>query len=144
LHLSGSQPAVIASSGGGVFRTLLRSVQEDVSMYATGGDDQDEQPSVRLIVLRPPDVVGLALEIEPPSYSGLAPRTATGGDAEILAGTRVVVHVLPDPKEATGKARLLPEDRLVDLAPAAFPASEGPQAAKAGGADPAQGLAFTV
>ncbi len=144
LHLSGSQPAVIAPSGGGVFRTLLRSVQEDVSMYATGGDDQDEEPSVRLIVLRPPDVVGLALEIEPPAYSGLGPKTVTGGDAEILAGTKVVVHVLPDPREATGKARLLPEDRLVDLAPAPFPASTTPNAVAPTAGNPEQGLAFTV
>ena len=144
LHISGSQPAVIAPSGGGVFRTLLRSVQEDVSMYATGGDDQDEQPSVRLIVLRPPDVVGLALEIEPPAYSGLAPRIATGGDAEILAGTKVVVHVLPDPREATGKARLLPEDRLVDLVPAPFPSTEAPKPGKESVGDPGQGLAFSV
>ena len=142
LHLSGSQPAVIAPSGGGVFRTLLRSVQEDVSMYATGGDDQDEEPSVRLIVLRPPDVVGLALEIEPPSYSGLGPRTVTGGDAEILAGTKVAVHVLPDPREATGKARLLPEDRLVDLAPAPFPAPAKESASNAAAPEP--GLAFVL
>jgi hypothetical protein len=144
LHLSGSQPAVIAPSGGGVFRTLLRSVQEDVSMYATGGDDQDEVPSIRLIVLRPPDVVGLALEVEPPSYSGLEPRTVTGGDAEILAGTKVVVHVLPDPREATGKARLLPEDRLVDLAPAPFPVNDSGKAGAPNGGQPEQGLAFNV
>ena len=149
LHLSGSQPAVIAHSGGGLFRTLLRSVQEDVSMHATGGDDVDQEPVVRLVVLRPPDVVGLALEIEPPPYSGLAPRTVVGGDAEILAGTKVVVHVLPDPADATGKARLLPEDRVLDLAPAPFPtASEagtpGAEVPVSDGAAPAAGLAFSL
>lgn len=164
LHLSGGQPAVLAPSGGGLFRTLLRSVQEDLSMYATGGDDQDEEPSVHLVVLRPPDIVGLALEIEPPAYSGLGPRTTAGGDAEVLAGTRIVVHVLPDPPDATGKVRLLPEDRSLDLVPAPFPRLDredsvqaakdaGTRATEDSGAQPAKdaargaaaaGLAFSL
>jgi len=121
LHFSAGQRSVIASSGGDTFRTLLRSVQENLEMYATGGDDTDEEPTVRLVVLRPPDIVGLALAIEPPAYSGLSPETVAGGDAEVLAGSRIVVHVLPDPPDAAGRARLLPEDRLVDLASAPFP-----------------------
>jgi hypothetical protein len=121
LHFSGGHRAVITASGGAVFRTILRSVQEDLEIYATGGDDLDQDPTVRLVVLRPPDVVGLAIEVEPPAYSGLAPHSVEGGDAEVLAGSRLVVHVLPDPSDATGKARLLPEDRVVDLTRAPFP-----------------------
>jgi len=146
LHLSGGQRAVIPASGGDAFRTLLRSVQEDVEMYATGGDDLDEDPTVRLVVLRPPEVVGLAVEVEPPAYSGLSPSLHPGGDAEVLAGSRIVVHVLPDPADATGRARLLPEDRVVPLSPAPFPkpAAGDAAAGPATASPPAAGLAFSL
>jgi hypothetical protein len=152
LHLSGGHRAVLAASGGPVFRTLLRSVQEDTDLFATGGDDEDEDPTVRLLVLRPPDLAGLALAVEPPAYSGLAPEIVVGGDAEVLAGSRIVVHVLPDPEDASGKARLLPEDRVIDLAPGVFPAPPGLASGSAPGSDGAaatspearRGLAFEL
>lgn len=121
VHFQDGHKVVLTSSGGATFRTLLRSVQEDMSFFATGGDDVDEVPRVRLRVLQPPDVAGLALELEPPAYSGLPARTEFDRDVEVLAGTRVRVHVRCDPPTARGKARLLPEDRLVDLTPAPFP-----------------------
>ncbi|MFN0006661.1 MAG: hypothetical protein ACKVXR_02040, partial [Planctomycetota bacterium] len=135
LHFSGGHKAVLSASGGPHFRTLLRSVQEDTEIHATGGDDQDETPAIRLVVLRPPDVGGLAVRVEPPAYSGLQPELVRGGDAEVLAGSKVVVHVLPDPGDAVGRARILPEDRVIDLRPAPFPAEESasaPQAAPTG------------
>lgn len=121
LHFDGGHKAVLASSGGSLFRTLLRTCQEDLSFYVTGGDDTDEDPRVRLIVLQPPDVAGLALDIAPPEYSGLSARTLFDRDVEALSGSRISVHVLTDPPEATGMVRLLPEDRLVDLVPKPFP-----------------------
>jgi len=140
LHFTGGQRAVLTASGGDTFRTLLRSVQEDVVLYATGGDDTDEDPSVRLVVLRPPDIVGLAVDVDPPAYSGLRRDTLEGGDAEILAGSKVVVHVLPDPADATGKARLLPEDRVLDLVASPFHRSGAKPDARP---DPT-GLAFEI
>lgn len=140
LHFSSGQRAVVAASGGGTFRTLLRSVQESFQMFATGGDDEDDDPTVRMIVLRPPEVVGLAIDIEPPAYSGLRPETREGGDAEVLAGSRLQVHVLGDPPDAKGRARLLPEDRVVELSAAPFP-----RAATAGTpAETVPGLAFPL
>ncbi|HKC24078.1 MAG TPA: hypothetical protein VKF32_05015, partial [Thermoanaerobaculia bacterium] len=139
LHFSGGQRAVVAPSGGGCFRTLLRSVQENLEMFATGGDDDDEDPTIRLVVLRPPDVVGLAIDVEPPAYSQLPAETREGGDVEILAGSRVIVHVLPDPADAHGRARLLPEDRVLELSPAPFP-----RAASADAAANPPGLSFAL
>jgi hypothetical protein len=140
LHFSGGHRAVLSASGGPLFRTLLRSVQEDTDLHATGGDDQDEDPTVRLVVLRPPDVAGLAVRVEPPAYSGLAPEIVRGGDAEVMAGSRIVVHVLPDPPDAVGRVRLLPEDRLIDLVPAPFP-----DPAKEGAAETTKpGLSFEI
>jgi hypothetical protein len=150
LHFSGGHRAVLAASGGPVFRTLLRSIQEDTEIHATGGDDVDDDPTVRFVVLRPPDVAGLAIEVEPPAYSGLRPELVRGGDAEVLAGSRIVVHVLPDPADASGRARILPEDRLIDLGAAPFPAPPPAPSSAAGAATPpsapapAAGLAFEM
>jgi hypothetical protein len=129
----------VAASGGGTFRTLLRSVQESFQMFATGGDDEDEDPTIRMVVLRPPEVVGLAIDVEPPAYSGLPSETHEGGDAEVLAGSRLLVHVLGDPPDAKGRARLLPEDRVVELTSAPFPraaTAENPNATTPGLAFP--------
>ncbi|MBL8860508.1 MAG: hypothetical protein JNK02_00715 [Planctomycetes bacterium] len=125
LHFEGGHRSVLGSSGGAVFRTLLRSVQEDLVFHATGGDDQDGEPRVRLVVLEPPDVVGIAVAIEPPAYSGLPRRLESSPDVEVLRGSRVVVHARTAPAEVTARARFLPEDQLVELEPAAFPGSDG-------------------
>ncbi len=125
LHFEGGHRSVLGASGGAIFRTVLRSVQEDLSFQATGGDDQDDEPRVRLIVLQPPDVTGVAVTIRPPTYSGLPDRTEFDRDVEVLAGSDLVVHVLTAPADVTGKVRLLPEDRVIDLLPAPFPAVEG-------------------
>lgn len=135
LHFESGNKTVLAAGSGRTFRTLLRSRQEDCVFHVTGGDDRDGLPRVTITVLQPPDVAGLALRVEPPAYSGLPARLERDRDVEVLAGSRVTVHVLPDPPEATGAVRLLPEDRLIALEPRPFP----PPAAQGPGADPAQG-----
>ena len=121
LHFEGGHRSVLGSAGGPVFRTLLRSVQEDVSFHATGGDDQDGAPRARLVVLQPPDVTRIAISIQPPAYSGLPARIEADPDVQVLAGSKLVVHIVTSPADVSGKARLLPEDRVIDLVPAAFP-----------------------
>lgn len=121
LHFEGGHRSVLGSAGGPLFRTLLRSVQEDVVFHATGGDDQDDAPRARLVVLQPPDVTRIAVSIQPPAYSGLPARVESDPDVEVLAGSDLVVHVLTTPADVRGQARLLPEDRVIDLAPATFP-----------------------
>lgn len=145
LHFHGGQRAVLASTGGPIFRTQLRSLQEDTQFYVTGGDDDDEVPWVRLDVLQPPDVEALAFEITPPAYSGLPSRVERDRDVEVLAGSEIVVHVLPTPRDATGSARLVPEDRVVTLTPRPFPEEQTSSEAGAGDAaakERAQGLGF--
>ncbi|MCY2958639.1 MAG: hypothetical protein NTY35_00580 [Planctomycetota bacterium] len=136
LHFEGGHRSVLGSSGGPVFRTLLRSVQEDIVFYATGGDDQDDAPRARLVVLQPPDVTRIAVSIQPPAYSGLPARLESDPDVEVLAGSELVVHVLTSPVDVIGKARLLPEDRVVDLTAAPFPVAAGEPVV--------QGLAFAL
>ncbi len=136
LHFEGGHRSVLGSAGGPLFRTLLRSVQEDVVFHATGGDDQDDAPRARLVVLQPPDVTRIAVSIQPPAYSGLPARVESDPDVEVLAGSDLVVHVLTTPADVRGQARLLPEDRVIDLAPATFPRiGEQPEVA---------GLAFAL
>lgn len=120
LHFDHYESA-LTSGGTSPFRTLLRSVQEDLRFHVTGGDDRDGLPEVVLHVLQPPDVAAVAWEIEPPAYSGLASSLVHDPDIEVLQGSRVRVHMLPDPPGATGFARLLPEDRELPLERRPFP-----------------------
>lgn len=125
LHFGGGRREVLAAARSGVFRTLLRSVQEDLEFHVTGGDDRDRIPLVRLTVLQPPDVAALAVTVEPPDYTGLAARLERDRDVEVLAGSRVRVAMRPDPADARGLVRILPEDRELELLPTPWPALEG-------------------
>ena len=141
LHFSSGHKAVLGATGSGTFRTLLRSCQESIEFYATGGDDQDKDPLVRLTVLQPPDVAGVAVRVRPPAYSGLAEELRHDSDVDVLAGSELTVYMLPDPPDASGVARVLPEDRVLDLRAEPFPEPEAVGEAQA--TQPArQGLAF--
>ena len=121
LHTSVGPDSVLPSGGNPLFRTRLRALQEDVSFWVTGGDDRRGKPVVDVEVLQPPDVAGLALEITPPEYTGLPARLVHDRDVEVLMGSQLTIHVLPDPAEASGSARLLPADRTLELEPLPFP-----------------------
>jgi hypothetical protein len=151
LHFTSGHQAVLGSSGAGVFRTLLRSCQESVEFYATGGDDDDKLPLVRLTVLQPPDVAGVAVLVRPPAYSGLPSELRHDSDVDVLAGSELTVYMHADPTDATGVVRVLPEDRVIDLRPETFPphstpnstgTANGPPAADGESAIP--GLAFDL
>lgn len=126
IHLAGSRDLLLGPLGTSVFRTLLRSCQEDLAFHVTGGDDTDGLPRVEVEILQPPDVEGLAIRVRPPAYTGLPETTVHQQDVEVLRGSSVEVFVLPTPPEATGVARLLPEDRVVPLGAAPFPAPPTP------------------
>lgn len=148
LHFEQGEEIVLGKSGGDSFRTLLRSVQEDLEFWATGGDDDDDKPRVRLQVLQPPDVKGLAVTIRPPAYSGLAARTERDRDVEVLAGSVLEIHVLPEPAEAGGVVRLLPDDRVLELERRPFPLETSTTAPAGTDANPvattAEGLGFDL
>ena len=118
-------PLLARRDGGGTFGTTLRSVAQDLSFTAVGGDDRRRAQRVDVQVLTPPDLFGLALAVTPPAYTGLPARLVFDQDLEVLAGSRVEVTALVEPAGATGTVRLLPEDRVLDLAPATFPARPG-------------------
>lgn len=125
----------ILGSGRESFRTLLRSLQVDTTFHVVGGDDRRGLPVVRVVVLQPPDVAGVAYSIVPPRYSGLPEKVVTTPEAEVLAGSRVRVHVRPDPTDARGLARTFPDAREIPLIampwPVAPPGDSGAVAADA-------------
>lgn len=123
IHFEGGHEALLGSAGRGVFRTLLRSVQEDITFHITGGDDRDGTPRVEIHVLQPPDVSGIAVHIVPPTYSGLPERYESDRDVRVLANSKVTVFMLPDPADATGLARLLPRDEIHELSPMTYPSA---------------------
>lgn len=122
LAVSGSTPIEISPSSDGTFRTVLRALQRDVELRASGGDDDGSQARARVVVLTPPDVAGVALSIEPPAYSGRAPSVEFDKDVEVLAGSRVRVAVRTEPADARARVRILPADSLRELEPCPFPA----------------------
>jgi hypothetical protein len=121
LHLGGNAAIALGSGPDGVYRTVLRSLSEDVTLYATGGDDRDGKPRLTLVVLEPPDVAALAITVTPPAYTALPERVEYDRDVEVLAGSRVAVAVRPSPADARGTARILPADQLIPLEARAFP-----------------------
>ena len=143
LHFEGGRDLVLNPTGGEVFRTLLRSCQEDLAFHVTGGDDQDGLPRVSIEVLEPPDLEGVAIAIQPPAYTRLAPSVVFNRDVEVLRGSELSVHVLPSPREANGVARLLPEDTTLALERAPFPREAAPAAATEATPEP-DGLAFQL
>lgn len=124
LRFEDGRDRALSPSGRGIYRTSLRSPQQSVAFHATGGDDDDDRPRVEIEVLQPPDVEGVAIMIEPPAWTGLAPSLAFNRDVEVVAGSHLRVHVLPTPRTATGVVRLLPEDATLPLVPAPFPPDE--------------------
>ena len=88
----------------------------------TGGDDDRGVPRIEIEVLQPPDLAAIAFAVTPPEYSGLEPSSEIDvTSVRVLAGSRVEVHVAPDPPEARGSARTFPNDGVIELSSAVFP-----------------------
>ncbi len=121
LNFDSGHQSLLTSGGTPLFRTLLRSVQEDMGFYVTGGDHTDVAMRAQLTVLQPPDVAGIAWEVTPPKYTGLRPTVSNNPDIEVLQNSTVRVSILPTPSSATGSARLLPADETLALTAGSFP-----------------------
>lgn len=125
----------LAATARGEFSALVRGVSADVELWVRGGDDQDDQPRAKLLVMVPPDITSMAVVVEPPAYAQLQASIVRDGDAKVLQGSRVTVHVRTDPVGTTGFARLEPEGREIALVASPFPVNEGEPAV--------QGLSFS-
>lgn len=132
LEVEGAGPIGLSPSTDGTFRTVLRSLQAPLSLRATGGDDDGERARARIEVLTPPDLEGLAITIEPPAYTGKPVRVEFDRDVDVPAGSRIAIAVRTDPADAAARLRILPADRLVELAAAPFPPRSAGEAASEG------------
>lgn len=121
LRIAVAESLVLVRGSDGSYRTVLRALQQDLDLRARGGDDDGTLAQAHVEVLSPPDLAGLAFVVTPPSYTGAPPRTEFDRDIDVLAGSRVAVVVRTDPANAKAKARLLPADTAMDLAPMSFP-----------------------
>ena len=120
LRFDGGQTLALTPTGSNAFRTLLRSVQTDLTFHATGGDDDDGRPRIAITVLDPPDITGLAVRVTPPAYTGLAAAVFEDRDVQALFGSHVEVSVLTEPSRAAGTVQLLPADEQRELVPMPF------------------------
>ncbi len=144
LVFSSGHKTILDSGGSELFRTQLRSVQQDVTFYANGGDDNDHRPEVTIEVLDPPDVSALAFRVTPPAYSGLPSTLVRSGDVTVLAQSQVEVLLLPDPLDVQGSVHILPDAQEIELVPTPFPTEGDPELANAGeGETFAAGLGMT-
>ncbi|MEL6715780.1 MAG: hypothetical protein AAFP86_18510, partial [Planctomycetota bacterium] len=118
------------------FRTVVPSVQDDLTVRVTGGDDDRGVPRIEVQVLQPPDLAAIAFLVTPPAYSGLEPTHAADvTSVRALAGSSVEVHVAPDPPGARGVARTFPDDAEIALADGTFPVDD-PEGADGNGVRP--------
>lgn len=85
--------ATMTPSGGGAFNFTIQSVDRDLRYYVSGGDARSPAFSVR--VLRRPAVARFTVRYTYPSYTRLAPATASNEDGRIEApvGTHVALTV---------------------------------------------------
>lgn len=115
----------LAAAGQGSFRTVLPKVQENLVFRALGGDDRGLTTRVRLEVLQAPEILGVALEVQPPAHTGLPAERIVDRDARVVAGSRLSLVILTDPPDVTASALLLPENRREPLLSRPYPPSPG-------------------
>ncbi|MEZ5979936.1 MAG: hypothetical protein R3F34_17230 [Planctomycetota bacterium] len=107
-------PQVLLPDRNGVFRAVLRSVTASDRFVVRGGDDRDGSPSARIVVVDPPDLASLVLEVVPPPYTGLETRRVVNTGTTALRGSVVRIYAATRPTDAGAVLQLLPTDRSLE------------------------------
>jgi len=121
LRVGDGSEVFLPQGNSSIYRHVFPALTHNLEFSFVGGDDQAGSPVVRLTVLQPPDIEGIAVRTTPPAYTGLPERIEFNRDVEALVGSEVEVFMLPTPADATGVARLLPENRTLELVPTDYP-----------------------
>jgi len=88
---------------------------------------EGESPRFSVEIASPPRLRSVELRVRPPAYTGAAPRTVMGGDAEVLAGSEVEVLALLDgPEAASAALSLVPMRAETSPSPGEGRPREGP------------------
>lgn len=64
--------------------------------------DAGESPEAAVTVVEPPVLADLQVAVTPPAYTGLPMRISTGGDADMVAGSRVSITARADADHVQG------------------------------------------
>lgn len=121
LHLLGGKTGTMLRTGGREFAHLFAAVREPFAFWATGGDDEDEDPRAEVTPMQPPDLARIWVTLRPPSYSGLPALTREGGAVEALMGTAAEILLESASPVARGQVRFQQSGNSFPLVPAAEP-----------------------
>jgi hypothetical protein len=132
LHVRGERPRAATRTGPAEFIHTFRSVIAPFTFHATGGDDEDEDPTVVVRPHRPPEVASAGVDLEFPSYTGLPPEHREGGSFEAPVGTlaRLSIHGTAGAKgglirfQKTGRELALEPRGEEEVFGASFPVEE--------------------
>src|SRR3954451_6306627 len=95
---------LIASAQAGAFEGMLFHLEKPTEYYVESNGVRSGKFMLSVVDL--PTVQQLDLEYRFPAYTGLAPRTAEGGDVAAIRGTDVMLHVVPSMTTPDGKILL--------------------------------------
>src|SRR4051812_19274724 len=95
---------LIASTQPGAFEGMLFHLEKETEYYVESNGVRSGKFTLSVVDL--PTVKDLDLEYRFPAYTGLAPRTAEGGDVAAIRGTDVMLHVVPTMATPDGKILL--------------------------------------
>jgi len=95
---------LIAAAQPGSFEGMLFHLEKPTEYYVESNGVRSGKFLLSVVDL--PTVQQLDLEYRFPAYTGLAPRTAEGGDVAAIRGTDVMLHVVPTMTTPDGKILL--------------------------------------
>ncbi|MEO0652639.1 MAG: hypothetical protein AAFZ65_18345, partial [Planctomycetota bacterium] len=133
LELEDGREIELGGGRGGLFRTELPAVSENLAFAVYGGDDVDGLPRAEIEVLQPPDVTGVAILVTPPDYAGLEPELFLDRGARALRGSTIDVVIRTTEGVVEASADLLPAGRRMPLTERAFPSLDGTDAGRGQG-----------
>lgn len=119
--------ATVGSPGSYRYRYTFKSAEEDFEFYLQGGDDRTARYPAKL--LERPRVVESAMNVVPPSYSGVEPFTLGDGQrsGQVLLGTELTIRArtnkpvkrafLMAGSECVGEARLEGDRQVITISP---------------------------
>lgn len=71
------------------FQHIFPPLVQSLTLYAQGGDDDDDEPRVEIRVARAPRVARFEAALEPPAYVGLGPRRTSDANLVVPEGTKI-------------------------------------------------------
>jgi hypothetical protein len=113
----GSRKVAMTSRGGGRFRYVFHRVKQSFEFYASGGDDDVGDMTVRVATITPPEVADIRAAIQEPAYTGNPQSVQSGGMIEALEGSHVELSVTATTDVETATLTFMDSGRRIELEP---------------------------